>query len=119
MRLITLEDFKEVAIKFNQRGLPFLLSKFSFNSFKRTQSAFNESEIMTSNFWSIPLIRTRWNYLITGNENTPYEEYISENFFQEETALKLLSLGSGICSHEIKLAEINPHWEIHCFDFSD
>lgn len=119
MRYVTSQDFTDIFIKLNQRGLPFLLSKLSLNTSKRTKSAFNESEITTSNFWNIPLIRKRWNFLITGNEDHTYEEYLSEKFFQNAATLKLLSLGSGICSHEIKLAELNPHWEIHCFDFSD
>lgn len=119
MRIVTLEDFKDIIIKFNQRGLPFLLSKLSFNSYKRTQSAFNDSELLSSNFWIIPAVRKRWNKMITNDENLMYEEYLSKNFFLEKTTLKLLSLGSGVCSHEIRLAEINPLWEIHCFDFSD
>lgn len=118
MRIITFEDFKDVYIKFHQRGLPFLLSKLSFNSYKRTQSAFNDDQLTTSNFWIIPAVKKRWNNMITGNENVTYEEYISENYFKENLKLKVLSLGSGVCSHEIRLAELNPHWEIHCFDFS-
>ncbi len=119
MRLITLEDFKDIYIKLHQRGLSFLLSKLSFNSYKRTQSAFNNNELVTSSFWIIPAVKKRWNLLITGNENKSYEEFLSENYFQEVKNIKLLSLGSGVCSHEIKLAELNPNWEVHCFDFSD
>lgn len=118
-KLVTIEDFKDIYIKFHQRGLPFLLSKLSFNSYKRTQSAFNNNQLNSSSFWIIPDVRKRWNKIITGNENLTYEEYISANFFKENLKLKVLSLGSGVCSHEIRLAELNPHWEIHCFDFSD
>lgn len=119
MRILTIEDLKDIYIKFHQRGLPFLLSKFSFNSYKRTQSAFNENEIQTSNFWMIPEVRKRWNKLITGNEDTVYEEYLTYNYFQNRKDVKVLALGTGVCSHEIRLAELNPHWEIHCYDFSD
>ncbi|WP_179467925.1 class I SAM-dependent methyltransferase [Chryseobacterium sp. H1D6B] len=119
MRIITIEDLKDIYIKFHQRGLPFLLSKFNLDSYKRTQSAFNEKEIQSSNFWLIPDVKKRWNTLITGNEATSYEEYITEEYFKDRENLKILALGSGVCSHEIRLAELNPHWEIHCFDFSD
>lgn len=119
MRILTIEDLKDIYIKFHQRGLPFLLSKLSFNSYKRTQSAFNEKEIQTSNFWIIPEVRKRWNKLITGDENTTYEEYLTNSFFKDKSNIKILALGTGVCSHEIRLAELNPHIEIHCYDFSD
>ncbi len=119
MRILTLEDLKDIYIKLHQRGLPFLLSKLSFNSYKRTQSAFNEKEIQTSNFWIIPEVRKRWNKLITGDENTTYEEYLTASFFKNKSHIKILALGTGVCSHEIRLAELNPDIEIHCYDFSD
>ncbi|MFC6267284.1 class I SAM-dependent methyltransferase [Frigoriflavimonas asaccharolytica] len=119
MRLITLEDFKDIYIKFHQRGLTFLLSKLSFNSYLRTKTAFNDFHIEASNFWIIPAVRERWNILITGNAEKTYEEFITENYFQDKKQLRVLSLGSGVCSHEIRLAALNPHWEIDCFDFSD
>ena len=119
MGLITTEDFKDIYIKFYQRGLPFLLSKFKLNGFARTQSAFNEKDILNANFWTIPAVRSRWNYLITGDSEMMYEEYITKNNFLNTTEkLKVLALGSGVCSHELRLAELNSNWEISCFDFS-
>lgn len=119
MRIITKEDFSDIYIKFHQRGLPFLLSKLNLNSFKRTQSAFNDHNLEGSSFWIIPEVRKRWNRLITGNENQLYEEYISSKYFREKEKIHILALGSGICSHEIRLAELNPNCEIECYDFSD
>lgn len=119
MRLLTLEDLKDIYIKFHQRGLPFLFSKLKIDSYQRTKSAFNEKEIETSNFWCIPEVRLRWNQLVTGNPDTTYEEYLSSNYFRDSSEVKVLALGSGVCSHELRLAELNPHWKIDCFDFSD
>ncbi|OCA76898.1 hypothetical protein BBI01_00065 [Chryseobacterium artocarpi] len=119
MRLLTLEDLRDIYIKFHQRGLPFLFSKLKIDSFQRTKSAFNEKEIKAANFWNIPEIRLRWNELVTGNPDTTYEEYLSENYFQDAAEVKVLALGSGVCSHELRLAELNPHWKVECFDFSD
>ncbi|UFK97427.1 methyltransferase domain-containing protein [Kaistella faecalis] len=119
MRIITTEDFSDIYIKIHQRGLPFVLSKFNINAFKRTQSAFNNGNLKTANFWIIPDVRKRWNRLITGDENQLYEDYLTKNYFKDKTNLKLISLGSGVCSHEIRLAELRPDWEVHCYDFSD
>ena len=119
MRLLTLEDIRDIYIKFHQRGLPFLFSKLKIDSYQRTKSAFNVKEIESANFWSIPEVRSRWNKLVTGDINKTYEEYLSENYFQDSAEIKVLALGSGGCSHELRLAELNPHWKIDCFDFSD
>lgn len=119
MRIITSEDFRDLYIKIHQRGFAFVVSKFNINAFKRTQSAFNDSDLQTGNFWIIPEVRKRWNKLITGDENQPYEDYLTNNYFKDKSNLKLLSLGSGVCSHELRLAELRPDWEVNCFDFSD
>ena len=119
MRFITTEDFKDIYIKFHQRGLQFLFSKLKLDGFARTQSAFNEKEIESANYWTIPAVRKRLNYLITGNPEMLYEEYLTENYFKNRSEnIKVLALGSGVCSHELRLAELNPNWEISCFDFS-
>ena len=119
LRLITVEDFRDIYIKTFQRGFTFITSKFSFDFIKRTKSAFNDSELLLANWWIIPKVRERWNKLITGDENITYEEYFCEKYFDNNENLKFLSLGSGICSHEIEIAELRPNWEIHCFDFSE
>ncbi len=119
MRLITIGDFTEFYIKFKQRGVPFIFSKATFTRIKRTQSAFNSVNIEASNWWMIPLIRERWNKMITGDKAVSYEEFISENILNEYDYFKIVSIGSGICSHEIKLAELNPRWSILCVDISN
>lgn len=119
MRIITREDISDIYIKFHQRGLPFLLSKINNDSFKRTKSAFNESKLETSSFWIVPSVTKRWNKLITGNENTLYETYLTDKYFKNKEKIRILALGTGVCSHEIRLAEMNPNCEIECYDFSD
>jgi ubiquinone/menaquinone biosynthesis C-methylase UbiE len=118
MKLITPEDFRDGYIKIAQRGYKFFASKFSFSSANRTRSSFNDAGIESSNWWIVPMVRERWNFRKTGNSATSYEEYISAKF-SGDTALKLISIGSGICSHELKFARLNPHWEVTCVDFSE
>ena len=119
MRIITREDISDIYIKFHQGGLPSLLSKINSNSYQRTKSAFNDNTLQTASFWIIPEVTKRWNKLITGNENTLYEEYLTENYFRNKEKITILALGTGVCSHEIRLAEMNPNCEIECYDFSD
>jgi ubiquinone/menaquinone biosynthesis C-methylase UbiE len=118
MRLVTPDDIRDLYLKAIQRGIPFILSKLSIRGSSRTRSSFNSTEYFTSNWWVIPSIRERWNYLITGSASTTYEEYVSNEIFGGNKPLRLVSIGSGVCSHEIRLAELNPRWEVTCIDFS-
>jgi SAM-dependent methyltransferase len=118
MRYITHDDFIETFSKLKQRGLRFLLSKFSFNQSKRTISAFNEWDIEGSNWWQIPAVQQRWNFLITASPYLSYEQYLADNYFLNKQSGTLLSIGSGSCSHEMELARLCKHWQFHCTDIA-
>lgn len=119
MAFITLEDFRDVYLKSVQRGLPFLLSKLSPSGKSRTKSSFNETDIRIDTWSMIPMVRKRCNRLISGDEDVTYESYLSERIIPAGQKIRMLSIGSGVCSHEIRLAKLNPHWDITCIDFSD
>lgn len=118
MKLITIEDVRDVYLKGIQRGGKFILSKISLSEKNRTKSSFNDTDISSSNWWDIPAVRKRWNYLITGNEDLHYEKYVSEKYVGEKSP-KMLAIGSGVCSHELEFARLNPEWDITCLDFSE
>lgn len=118
MRIITVEDIRDIYLKGIQGGSKFILSKFNFSGKKRTKSSFNETEKMGSNWWIIPSVKKRWNFLITGDEDLEYEPYISSKYFENQP-IKMLSIGSGVCSHELEFARLNPNCQITCIDFSE
>lgn len=117
-RLITYDDFAETYAKIHQRGLQFIFSKFNLNQSKRTRSAFN-AEFDSSNYWIIPGVRKRWNRIISGDESKSYEHYVVESYLKNKTGLKFLSLGSGVCSHELIFASYPQFSEVKCVDFSE
>lgn len=119
MRLITLDDIIETYTKFRQRGLPFIMSKLNLNAIKRTKSAFNELDISSANWWIIPKVQKRWNQLITGDPDLEYEDFVMQTYLSGHKDLKMLSLGSGICSHELKFASYNNFKEILCLDINE
>lgn len=114
--LITLGDFIDVWSKLNQRGKGFLFSKLNPNRENRTKSAFNKTAVDSSNWWIIPAIIRRWNMKITGSESLQYEDYFISKFFSQSTQLKILSIGSGVSSHEIKIAKHEQVHKIVCTD---
>lgn len=118
MRLITPDDFRDVYIKIYQRGGAFLFSKFNISASARTKSSFNNAAWQSPSWWIIPKVQARWNSLITGNSEVDYETYLTQKLAHKKE-IRLLSVGSGTCSHELKLAKLNPHWLITCLDFSE
>ena len=119
MKLITLDDFIDTYVKLKQRGSGFIRSKFNFRNIERTKSAFNATDIQTSNFWSIPEVNKRWNHKITGDANLRYEDFVMHNFFKGTKNLKMLSLGSGNCDRELYFAEYPNFEKITCVDIND
>ena len=102
-----------------QRGSNFFLSKISFSQRKRTKSAFDATAEIASNSWIIPLVVERWNQLMTGDPHKNYKQYLVEQYFSQSSGLKLLSLGSGDCSHELELARYHQFDEIICIDLAE
>ena len=95
-RLITIEDFTDVYVKLRQRGARFLLSKLSLDRKRRSVSAFDASLEHTSNWWEIPLVKERWNRMITGDAHMTFEEYTIDRYLSQMAALlRVLSPGSG------------------------
>lgn len=119
MRLLTIDDIIDLYAKLNQRGINFIRSKFNINDVKRAKTAFNHENIQSSNWWMIPEIRKRWNFMVTKNENLDFIDFTVNNFLKDEKYLKMLSLGSGNCSSELKFAAYNNFKEIVCTDISE
>jgi ubiquinone/menaquinone biosynthesis C-methylase UbiE len=118
MRIVTCEDIRDVYVKSIQKGYGFLFSKLSFSGTLRTKSSFNQVNATGSYWWTIPRVKKRWNLLITGDAAISYEEHVT-SMLKNETPVRMISIGSGICSHELTFARLNPDWEITCLDFSE
>ena len=103
--MITKGDIIETYFKIKQRGIEYILSKFSIQNKTRVANTFNHLNIDSSNYWIIPEIREHWNKIITGNYNQEYADYVVKKYFDNQTNLKMLSLGCGSGSHEMKFAK--------------
>lgn len=118
-RLFTRDDVIDVYQKWRQRGLPFLLSKLNLNARSRTKSAFDNTAEGRANWWIVPKVRQRWNEKITGDPSLIYESYVYEKYLKNRHSLRMLSIGSGICSHEINFARQGIFHEIICVDIAE
>ncbi len=117
-RIVTVDDFLDAYLKSKQRGLRFLVSKFTFSKKNRTVSAFNETAHLSSNWWTIPYVTQRWNRLITGDKSIDYRNFLVQEVLKNKKDVKLLSLGTGTCSNEIALAKNKVFGNITCVDLT-
>jgi ubiquinone/menaquinone biosynthesis C-methylase UbiE len=117
-RYLTFDDIIDVYSRLNQRGSQFLLSKLTLDQKKRTQSAFDPTAIHSSNWWMIPMVKERWNLKLSHKSDQNYRQFMMEAFFNDQKDLKLLSLGSGSCAHELELAAYPQFQEITCVDLA-
>lgn len=114
---IFFDDFTELWIKLNQRGLKFILSKFSFDNNSRTISSFSE-KFEHANWWIIPFLKKQRNFLICGDYEKEYEQYVTEKYFNHNKVCNLVSFGCGEGSHEILFAQLNPNLNVIGYDIS-
>lgn len=119
MRILTKDDFVETYLRVQQRSLKYIISKFDFSQENRAKSTFNEPALNSANYWIIPEVRERWNHKVTGKSDQPYEHYVMENYLASSSSLDMISLGSGICSHELEFAKYEQFHSVKCIDFSD
>lgn len=118
-RFITLDDFTETYAKLHQRGLGFVLSKFTTNETKRAKTAFNHFNISGSHWHLIPKIKERWRNMVTSNKDITLEDFTVKTFLEDRKNLKMLSLGSGNCSSEIAFAKHDNFNLILCTDIAE
>lgn len=118
--IISIGDFIDIYFKIRSLGSNKFLSRLIPSSNKkRITKAWNAAcGNSQSNWWAVPHIQSRWNFLITGDGNTDYSAYIIEKYLKEKNNIKLLSPGCGTGSKELKFAEFDNFKSIEAFDIS-
>ena len=115
---ISIGDFVDIYHKIRQKGIGFIISKLNWSSKSRIQSKWDFFD-SSSDFWLIPAIQKRWNFMISGNENVEYEAYVYNKYLQDKTNLRLLSIGCGEGIHDRNFAKFNCFSSIEAVDISE
>ena len=115
---ISIGDFVDIYHKIRQKGIGFIISKLNWSSKSRIQSKWDFFD-SSSDFWLIPSIQKRWNFMISGNENLEYEAYVYNKYLQDKTNLRLFSIGCGEGIHDRNFAKFNCFSSIVAVDISE
>lgn len=120
MALITWGDIVETWHKVQSRGWPYLMAKLNISPSERVKATWNASAAnRTANWWTVPTIREQWNERITGYKNVPYEQLVALHYASKWPEARVLSIGCGSGSHEIRLAQLPGITSVLGIDLSE
>ena len=117
--LINIHDISKLAEKIKQGELNRILSKLGSRKQGKIKKSWEHIENPPMNWWDIPTVTERWNYLISGDAKVDYYEYFSHKFLSDKESLNALSLGCGIGELELRWAELGKFKSIDAYDLSD
>jgi len=116
---ISIGDLVDIYYKSQILGMNRILARLAWGNKARITKAWNNANNLSqTNWWSIPLVRKRWNLLITGDLNTEYTNYLIKKYLYDRNNLKLLSPGCGTGSKELKFANFDNFQFIEAFDIA-
>lgn len=98
--------------------LPLVLSRLTKGRTERVKDAWKVRIRKRSTWWMIPEVRKHWNYLVTGDENVDYREYVVNKYFVNKSGLKGLCLGCGGGEKVLEWARLGIFERIDAYDIS-
>jgi ubiquinone/menaquinone biosynthesis C-methylase UbiE len=93
-----------------------ITNKLFLNRNSKIRNAWAHTHSHPVNWWDIPAIERRWNYLITGDSEISYQEYICQKYLKND--LRALSIGCGTGQREIQWAKLGVFDKIDAYDIS-
>ena len=109
MSILNAGDFTDLYHEVQRKGALHIFRKLISAPSGRIVQEWESIDRSSSDWWTIPMVRRRWNRIISGSEETEYQEYVCNKYLHGRKNLRLLSVGSGGGTAEIKFAQQ------HCF----
>lgn len=116
--ILSFGDIIDSYYQIRLKGVQALAGRFGWSEKSRVTKAWDRNESFPAQWWSVPEIRNRWNFLITGDADKDYRQYIVDKYLAGKENLKLLSPGCGDGSKELKFAEYSNFDSIEAFDLA-
>lgn len=95
-----------------------LLDKLRGSRSQRVIRHWDSTPPVSSQWWVIPAVRSRWNRLISGHEQIDFPAFATDRYLRGASGLHALSLGCGSGGRELRWAELGAFERIDAFDIS-
>jgi len=116
--LINIYDILLTFKKIKNGQMRKVFSKFLSGDEGKVEKTWTHTESPPKNWWNIPAVTRRWNYMISGDYNVDYYKYIAEKYLAGRKSLRALSLACGVGKRELKWAESGIFERIDAYDLS-
>jgi len=117
--LVNSRDLLRLAKKIGRGQFDRIFLKLTSKKKEKVKKAWKYTQARPTNWWDIPAVTKRWNYLISGNPKVDYYEYVSRKYFPRKKTLKGLSLACGTGHRELRWAELNKFKKIDAYDLTE
>ncbi len=115
---ISVHDILDIIVKLKEIGFNQGLLKATSGK-ERVKNSWKHTSYLTKNWWDIPDVNERWNYLITGDVNVDARDWFSQKYLYDKNHLQALSLGCGTGKKELYWAGSGKFTRIDAYDLSD
>lgn len=117
--LVNSRDLLRLAKKIGRGQFDRIFSKLFTPKKEKIKETWRHTQVPPTNWWDIPAVQERWNYLISGNPEVDYYEYVSRKYFSRKKNLKGLSLACGTGHRELRWAKLADFKKIDAYDLSE
>lgn len=117
--LVNLHDLSLLAEKIRCGQLGQILRVLLSPKQNRIKETWKDAELPPTDWLSIPIVNRRWNYLVSGDINVDYYEYMSQKCLSSATPITALSLGCGSGDRELMWAKLGKFRRIDAYDLSE
>ena len=118
MSILSAGDFTDLYHEVQRKGALHIFRKLISTPNRRIVQEWESIDRSSSDWWTIAMVRRRWNKIISGSEETEYQEYVCNKYLSGRKNLRLLSVGSGGGTAEIKFAQQKCFSHVEGFDIS-
>lgn len=116
--LINAHDVVVLFEKIKDQGYAQALGRITRSNTVRVAQAWSHTNDVPKNWWDIPEVEKRWNYLITGESETEPYAYVAAKYFSGRDKLNAISLGCGGGGRELKWVATGKIRHIDAYDVS-
>lgn len=117
---VNIHDFIRIAQRIKRESVGRHISHFLKNSDQKVIATWNDKSYENpTNWWNIPSVVERWNFIISGDKTMNYRDHVQQRYLHGKKGLRALVLGCGAGEKTVLWARLGIFERIDAYDMSD